>query len=68
MGLSHVAYNPQDTVETVLSTNPLNLSFRRVIDVVKRTEYDDLIAKVTGSTYRIREILSLGGYIGADNL
>ena len=42
--LYHVVFNKHDTVEQVVSTNPLNLSFRRTLGGVKLTEYINLVA------------------------
>ena len=42
--LYHVVFNKHDTVEQVVSTNPLNLSFRRTLVGVKLTEYINLVA------------------------
>ena len=37
-------YNKHDTVEQVVSTNPLNLSFWRTLVGVKLTDYINLVA------------------------
>jgi len=42
--LYHVVFNKHDTVEQVVSTNLLNLSFRRTLGGVKLTEYINLVA------------------------
>jgi len=42
--LYHVVFNKHDTVEQVVSTNPLNLSFWRTLVDVKLNEYINLVA------------------------
>ena len=65
--LYHVVYNKHDTVEQVMSTNPLNLSFRRTLVGVKLTEYINLVAYLRDFNLADRRALFLGNYIIMDN-
>lgn len=45
--LYHLAYNPHDSVEEVLSSKPWNLSFRGAVVGIKQTKYDNQVDTVT---------------------
>jgi len=60
-------FNKHDTVEQVVSTNPLNLSFRRTLGGVKLTEYINLVAYLRDFNLADRRALFLGNYIIMDN-
>ena len=62
-----MVYNKHDTVEQVVSTNPLNLSFRRTLVGVKLTEYINLVAYLRDFNFAMEGTLFLENYIIMDN-